>query len=539
MRVAAGVSDTASADLRTALEQALALIRAGRPEDAETLCRDLATRFPANADSHHLHGLAALSDKRATDALPRLARAVALAPDVASFRTNLGTAQQGSGASDQAERGFRRALRIAPDQAETSFNLANLLLLSNRPEEAEPFLRRAVALQPERAKYWVRLGNLFLGLRRDRAAVRAYEIANVTAGGHCDGTAINHGMALHRMNRLAEALVCYDRALADNPDNAVAHWNRALTLLLSGRLTEGWDEYEWRWRLAECQPRPFDRPLWTGEALDGRILLVHAEQGLGDTLHLVRYLPLVMEQAAARGGKLVLECQPPLSRLLADSFPGVAVVPAGDPLPAFDAHLPLLSLPRVFRTKLDDIPSSTPYLRAPGGAVLPPGRPGTLAVGLVWGGDPAHRNDRQRSLDLEALQALLAIPGVTFYSVQKGDKARALADADREGVVVDLGPAIGDFTDTAAFLQRMDWVVTVDTSVAHLAGALGRSVCVMLPYSPDWRWLLDRSDSPWYPTATLFRQATPGDWTGVVRAVAAHLTHTRTTPAVGPGRRNP
>lgn len=524
--------DPSASAVQARLEQALALIRAGQSADAEALCRLLADRIPANADSHHLHGLAALSGKRAADALPRLLRAVALAPGVAHFHTNLGTAQQGAGQSAQAERSYRHALRLAPDQAETAFNLAKLLALTDRAEMAEALYRLAVALQPGRGKYWSNLGDLFLRLRREAEALRAYAHAAAMAGGPLVETAVNRGMAHQRLNRLAQALACYDEALATNPDNVAAHWNRALALLVSGRLAEGWDEYEWRWRLAECQPRPFEQPLWNGEALKGQPLLLHAEQGLGDTLHLARYLPLVAE----RVGELVLECQPPLRRLLADSFPFVTVVSAGDPLPDFDRHLPLLSLPRIFEARLDNIPTATPYLQAPPGAALPPGRAGTVAVGLVWGGDPAHRNDRQRSLDRQALASLLAIPEATFYSLQKGARTSDLADADPAGSAINLAPAIADFVDTAVFIQSLDLVVTVDTSVAHLAGALGRPVCVMLPHSPDWRWLLDRPDSPWYPSARLFRQTAPGDWTGVIRAIAAHLATLRSALATGSGR---
>ena len=499
------------------LAEALQLIRAGRMDRADALCRALVERFPADANAHHLLGLVALGSKKAAEALPRLIRAVALAPHTGHFYSNLGTAQHGSGDSGQAERSYGHALRLVPDQAETAFNKANLLVGSDRAEAAEAWYRRAVELQPERSKYWCSLGNLFMRTHRHPQALRAYAIANAAAGGYFPDTAINQGMTHQRLNQVADALACYERALADHPENVAAHWNRALALLVSGRLAEGWRDYEWRWKLAESVPRPFSQPLWTGEPLNGRSLLLHAEQGLGDTLQFVRYLPRVE-------GRVILECQPPLRRLLSESFPNVTVVASGAPLPAFDVHLPLLSLPRIFGTTLDSIPAAVPYLRAADAASRLAPRPGTLAVGLVWGGDPAHRNDRQRSLGRDALAALLSVPHATFFSLQKGDRGRDLAEAvppDRP--VEDLGPVIGDMADTAAFIRQLDLVVTVDTSVAHLAGALGRPVLVMLPYAPDWRWLLERSDSPWYPTAKLFRQTAPGDWIGVVRSVADHL----------------
>lgn len=514
--------------MRARLEQALALIRTGRVTEGEALCRPLVARHPEEPDAHHLLGLIALTEKRADDAEPWLCRAVALAPGVAHFNTNLGTAQQGCGQIVPAERSYRRALRLAPDQAETAFNLAKLLALGGRTGEADRLYRLAIALQPSRGKYWSNLGDLWVRQRRETEALRAYAHVEAVTGNPVDDSAVNQGMALQRLNRLDEALQRYERALALNPDNVAAHWNRALALLVTGRLAEGWDEYEWRWRLAESTPRPFTQPLWTGEALTTETLLLHAEQGLGDTLHLARYLPLV----AARVKRVILECQPPLRRLIAASFPSVTVAPSGEPLPTFDRHLPLLSLPRIFGTDLNTIPATVPYLRAPDGATLPSRHPGALAVGVVWGGDPAHANDQRRSLDPHTLAALLALPDLNLYSLQKGARAHELAAADPNGRVIDLGPTIADFTDTAAVLRCLDVVVTVDTSVAHLAGALGCPVCVMLPYSPDWRWLLDRPDSPWYPSARLFRQSAPGDWSGVLHTVANHLVTLRSTMAI-------
>jgi len=533
-------------DRGAALRGALEHIRNGRPDAAEALCRRLAGPFPAEADVHHLLGVVALGRKDLDPAMAAFRRAIALAPQVTHYYSNLGTAQRAAGVTDAAEGNYRRALRLVPGQAETLSNRANLLVALERYDEALPLYRMAVALRPEHAKLYGNLGDLFLKMQRPAKAVHAYETANILAGGRFHDVTVNLGMAYQRLNALPDALRCYDQAVARQPENPAPHWNRALAWLVSGNLTQGWREYEWRWRLAECPPRQFDRPLWSGEPLDGRTILLHAEQGLGDTLQFVRYLPMV----AARGGRIVLECQPSLCRLLAASFPDAAVVAAGDPLPAFDVHLPLLSLPGVFGTTLDTIPASVPYLRVPDGIGSATGpfvpRRGAPAVGLVWGGDPAHRNDRQRSLDTGALRALLATPGVAFVSLQKGERARVLDRLGPEFGVIDRAADLGDFADTAAAMAQLDLVVTVDTSVAHLAGALGRPVCVMLPFAPDWRWLLDRRDSPWYPTATLFRQEAPGDWLAVVGRIARHLQGatqqdiTRHPPLTGqPGQATP
>jgi len=514
--------DGAIAERSAALRYAMDHIRNGRLDAAEALCRRLAGPFPTEADVHHLLGVVALTRKDLEPAMAAFRRAIALAPQVPHYYTNLGIAQRKKDVSATTEQNYRRTLQLVPGQAETLFNLANLLASLDRSEESLALYRMALAVQPERDKLWYNLGNLFLNMHRSAAAVRAYETANTLAGGRFHNASVNLGMAYQRLNSLPDALRCYDDALRTRPDNPAAHWNRALALLVSGHLTEGWREYEWRWRLAESPPRDFDRPLWTGGPLTGRTILLHAEQGLGDTLQFVRYLPMV----AARGARIVLECQPPLRRLLASNFPDAAVVALGDPLPAFDVHLPLLSLPALFGTTLDTVPASIPYLHAlavPGDAGQLAPRPGTLGIGLVWGGDPAHRNDRQRSLDIEALRALLAIPNVTFFSLQKGERARVLDGLAPEFGVVDAAASVTDFADTAALMMQLDGIVTVDTSVAHLAGALGRPVCIMLPFAPDWRWLLARRDSPWYPTATLFRQEAPGDWTTVIGHITKHL----------------
>jgi hypothetical protein len=303
--------------------------------------------------------------------------------------------------------------------------------------------------------------------------------------------------------------------LALKPDHAGAHLNRALALLLTAEFDEGWQEYEWRFAVAHYD-RKFDRPSWTGEPLGGRSILIHAEQGFGDALQFVRYVPSVAE----RGGRVVLETPEPLVRL-ARTVAGVSqVVARGDRLPAFDCHCPLLSLPRVFKTNLSTIPSAVPYLSAPAGssagwAEWIPTTPG-LRVGIVWAGTTVG------AIDLRLLQPLWELDRVSWFSLQVGERSgdiSSLAGAK----IADLSPCITDFAETAAAVCRLDLVISVDTAVAHLAGALGRPTWVLLRHPPEWRWLLEREDSPWYPTARLFRQRKEGDWPEVVREVAATL----------------
>ena len=325
----------------------------------------------------------------------------------------------------------------------------------------------------------------------------------------------NLGSALQRQGLYAEALACYGRALALKPDYAEAHLNRSLALLLTGEFDEGWQEYEWRFAVARYD-RKFDQPLWSGEPLAGASILIHAEQGFGDTLQFVRYIPAVAE----RGGRVVLEVPESLVRLARTVAGASEVVAAGDPLPGFDCHCPLLSLPRVFKTNLATIPNAVPYLRVPaeasaGWAERIPTTPGPR-VGIVWAGTTVG------AIDLRLLQPLWEVDGVSWFSLQVGERSGDISSLD--GVkIADLSPWLADFAETAAAVCRLDLVISVDTSVAHLAGALGRPTWLLLRYPPEWRWLLEREDSPWYPTARLFRQRKEGDWPCVAREVAAAL----------------
>ncbi|MBY0432204.1 MAG: hypothetical protein K2Q10_13475, partial [Rhodospirillales bacterium] len=282
--------------------------------------------------------------------------------------------------------------------------------------------------------------------------------------------------------------------------------------------SEGWREYEWRWRLAASPPRRLPAPAWQGEAGEGRTLLLHAEQGLGDTLQFIRYLPL----AAARGFRVVAEVQEPLVRLVAASFPEAAVIPRDTAaLPPFDLHAPLMSLPALFNTTLETVPAAIPYLRPPADMAARPVPGNGLRIGISWGGDPRHNNDSRRSIPLKRLLPALNGADVSLFSLQKGPKADELAGV--EGVT-DLGAGFDDLADTAAALAGLDLVISVDTAIAHLAGALGRPVWILLPFAPDWRWLLGVEASPWYPTARLFRQPAPGAWDAVLSQLSASLS---------------
>jgi tetratricopeptide (TPR) repeat protein len=480
-------------------------------------------------------------------------RALRLNPEAIELLNNLGTALQDLGRLDEAIGCYRKALALRPDLVESLDNLAGALQLQGKSNEAQACYERALALRPDCVESLIGLGVVLRDRGQLEEAVARYERALALAPDHPEargnlGVALvdlgrpeealthhkralavqpdrpemhyNLGSALQRQGRYTEALACYGRALALKPDYAQAHFNRSLALLLTGEFDEGWREYEWRFAV-NVYDRKFDRPLWFGEPLAGQRILIHAEQGFGDTLQFIRYVPAVAE----RGGRVVLEVPKKLVRLARTVTGASRVVAAGDPLPEFDCHCPLLSLPRVFETNLATIPGDVPYLSVPAEASsVWPKRIATasgLRVGLVWAGNAVGAMD-PRHIDLRLLQPLWEVPDISWFALQVGDRSRDLSLHD--GVKIgDLSPWLADFGETAAAVRCLDLLITVDTSVAHLAGALGRPIWLLLQYAPDWRWLLEREDNPWYPTARLFRQRTAGDWTCVAREVAAAL----------------
>ncbi|MGQ9370228.1 tetratricopeptide repeat protein [Azospirillum sp. ST 5-10] len=459
-------------------------------------------------------------------------RAVALRPAFVEAMNNLGGACLGMERHDEAETLYLRSLRVRPDYPDAHNNRACALLERGRLDVAARSLRRSVAACPDAADSHANLAYLGRLEARDRpghAAAEALCRRALRLNPRHPVALNNLGIIALDLGRLAEAETAFRAVLEVRPDDADAHFNLSLVLLKSGRLAEGWEEYEWRWRTRQLAAPTLGRPPWQGEDPAGRTILLHAEQGHGDTLHFVRYAPLL----AARGARVVLLVQPALKRLVA-RLPGLAAVcGAGETLPAFDRHAPLMSLPRLFGTTLDSIPAACPYLSAPAEAVarwegrLP--QDGRVRVGLVWSGDPrpgvvrANLTDRRRSVPLDAFAPFARIPGVRFVSLQKG-AAAAQAKTPPPGMdLVDWMDEAGDFADTAGLVERLDLVITVDTSVAHLAGGLGKPVWVLSRFDSCWRWLEGREDSPWYPTLRFFRQPAPGDWDGLFERVAGEL----------------
>ncbi|MBN8928755.1 MAG: hypothetical protein BGO51_21015 [Rhodospirillales bacterium 69-11] len=407
------------------------------------------------------------------------------------------------------------ALGMLPECAELHFARGTALNALHRPAPARAALERSVALDPDFAPAWLNLGNACADLD-DWTAAEGHVRRALALDPSLAEAQASLGYLLTVQGRLAEADAACAAAIALRPDFVQAHWNCAVAALLSGDLPRGFAGYEWR--------KQHDRfrhdfiglpgPVWDGGDPAGRTILVHAEQGFGDTIQFARYLPLI----AARGGRPVLACDPALLPLFA-GMPALRVVARGMPLPPYDAWIDQMSLPLRFGTTLETIPLATRYLEADPlriatwDSVLPPGR----RVGIAWAGNPLHTNDRRRSLPPALLPVLLGVPGVTFVSLQVGPSARAVPG------LRDLSPLLVDYAETAALVACLDLVIAVDTSVVHVAGALGVPAWVLLPHAPDWRWLLGRQDSPWYRSLRLFRQPAPGDWSSVVAAVAEAL----------------
>jgi tetratricopeptide (TPR) repeat protein len=517
--------------------------QAGGLPEAEAGARQILAVDPGHVDSLHLLGLIAARVGRYDVAIELIGKAVSLRPDLAEAHDNLGNALSTLGRLDQAEASHRRALSIKPAFAGAHYNLGNVLEGQGRLDEAVAAYRRALAIDPGFVGAHFNLGNTLLHQDKfDEAAAcyrRALAFAPDFAGAHN-----NLGELLRDQGELDAARASFQRALALVPDFAGAHLNLGIVALKQGGFAEGWREYEWRLRGGDprLRPRSFVQPQWRGEKLEGRTLLLHAEQGAGDVIQFVRYAAI----AAARGARVIVEAPRPLVRLLATSDGVAEVIAGGEPLPRFDRHLSVMSAPLAVGTTLETVPGETPYLRAdPAAAGVFAERLADLSglkVGLVWAGDPGLHNpeyaavDRRRSIVLTRMLPLLKTPGVSFVSLQKGSPAGQLDDIPPPLRPLDFMDEVGDFADTAALVANLDLVITVDTSVAHLAGALAKPVWILSRFDGCWRWLSEREDSPWYPTARLFRQARPGDWESVIAEVAAKLAEVAAgrLPAVWP-----
>lgn len=465
------------------------LLDDNRHSEARDLCQQICDAAPQDAEAWFLlgaiHGL--LEDYPAAEICCR--KALVMHPDVPDLHRNLGVALLRQGKAREAEASLRRALALKPVFVKALLDLAEALGMQGNHAEAVEICRRVAEMQPANAGAWLKLGLL------QQAS--------------CDVSGAN---------------ASYEHAIELQPDHVEARLLHALILLLHGDYARGWIEYEWRWQWKGRAPRRFPRPRWDGTSLHGQTILLHPEQGLGDSIQFIRYAPMVK----ALDGRVVCVTHPPLMRLFRDCDGVDQFVETGQPLPHFDVEAPLMSLPGIFGTMLANIPDKVPYIFPP--AQTSPkieqlfshgGR--EIKVGLVWAGGPSAKNDLVRSCPWQCFAQLSQVAGVRYYSLQKGLSSADTVSLAERLPLTDLGDVLSDFADTASAISRLDFVISVDTAAAHLAGAMGKPVWILLPSVPDWRWLLDRDDSPWYPTARLFRQRQPGDWHELLQRVTAAL----------------
>lgn len=509
--------------------QACHCFQQGEFNKAERLCAGILEYRPDDFDALHLLGMLHFQRHRMVEALRFLARALKVNSASADALSNLGLALHATGRYDEAISSYRHALDLAPDHPEILYNLGNACLALDHVDDALSNYDHVLALAPGHVGALVNRGNALLRLNQPVEAMASYDNALATSPGHPQ-ILTNRGHALRRLDRPVEALADFRAALTAGPEFAEAHFEAAMTQLSMGDFDAGWKEYEWRWKtgaFARHPPRP-RAPLWLGNApVAGKTILLHAEQGFGDTIQFIRYAPLLVGQ----GAKVTCEVQPELLPLFSQreniTLRDVTFIAAGEPRPAFDLHCPMLSLALAFGTQPETIPAAVPYLAASAERQahwrdrLPPA--GRLRAGFVWSGQSSHKNDSNRSIALPRLSALFENPRIRCFSLQ-----RDLRDANGEALrelpnLVHLGGELRDFADTAAVISLLDIVISVDTAVAHLAGALGKPVLILLPYAADFRWMRGRDDSPWYPGAKLYRQPAFGDWDSVTARAADEL----------------
>ncbi len=469
--------------------------KAGRAAEAAELCEKIVAGAPNYADAVHLKAVLLMDKGELASAESLARRATELAPASASFVNTVGVILKKQKRYDEAMRFFDRTVELEPNFVPVHTNIGLLLQMTGDYAAAEQAHRRSVELDPNYVTALHNLANLLMD-----------------AG------------------KLEESLEFFRRAVEQRPGDAEIHTHRALAFLMSGQFERGWDEYEWRMQMrSQLTKHSLKSPLWDGRGYEGQTLLAYHEQGFGDVIQCARYL----RQAKARGGTLVVACAPPIGRLMQQVEGVDKVVTSDAEIPPHHFKVPIMALPRLFQARSGNIPAPVPYLKAAPDLVLPGGA-GTKRVGIAWAGSATHDNDHRRSMPAAELAPLLEVPGVTFYSLQFGDRAGELAAAGLKGKIVELGDeALGDFYQTAGYIDQLDLVITIDTASVHLAAALDKPTWLLLAFSSDFRWLRNRDDSEWYPSVKLYRQDKPMQWHDAVARVAADLATFASASASG------
>ena len=474
-------------DIIPILKLALRYHREGNLDYAKYVYQHVLGIDPQNADALHLLGVSVYQSEQYDIAINLITQAIQIDSTKPLFFTNLGNAFQKQGKLEKSVQAYQKAIQIQPDYADAYYNLGNAFQKQGKLEQSTQAYQKAIQIQPDYAEAYFNLGN-----------------------------------SLREQGKLKESTQALQKAVQIQPDYADAHFNLAMLLLLQGQFVEGWEKYEWRWDSSlKSQKRNFKRPLWDGTSLSSKSILIYVEQGFGDSIQFARYIDLFPDTAT-----IIVACQPELKSLLKSIERIDTLVTKGEDIPNFDFHAPIVSLPHIFGTVLETIPAKIPYLypdKNPDFSFLSDDER-DLKVGIAWAGSPTHINDRNRSISLNNFKCLLDIKGCEFFSLQVGEHHRDIKRCGYSRIIKDLGKQFTNFHHTASAILQLDLVISVDTAVAHLAGALGKPVWTLLPFIPDWRWMLNRSDSPWYPSMTLFRQRKRGDWHSVFQEIRLTLT---------------
>jgi tetratricopeptide (TPR) repeat protein len=546
-------------NIMQALNVALADLKAGNLDKAEETYKKILRMQPDSVNALHFLGITYYRLQNYDSAIMYIKKALQLKPDYVDAYNNLGLVFQDKGQIEDAVSCFLKALRINPNFVQSYVNLGNTLQAKGSLDEAMVSFQKALQLDPNLFEVHVSLGSIlhakgsldeavacyqkaiqlnpqFYGIYNDLGIV-LQEKLQFDEAALCFRRAlrlnprfiqsyINLGNTLQAKGSLDEAIACFQKVLQLDPDSAYANYNLSLSLLLSGNFEQGWEKYEWRRYIEGLSYLRvnFSQPFWDGNDMKGGTVLLLGEQGFGDIIQFIRYAPYV----AQRNAKVVVTCHSELKSLVQNVDGIQRVIKYGEQLPEFDAYCPLLSLPFIFHTTIESIPVSIPYVRVnpylvqKWKAELRYDHP-DFKVGLVWSSNPKNTKLRYKSCLLSDFSQLAHFNNITFYSLQKGEAAVQVKNPSKGLNLIDLTEKINDFSDTAAFIKNLDLIISVDTAVAHLAGAIGKPVWILLPFSPDWRWMLNREDSPWYLTMRLFRQSTPGNWNTVIAHIEKEL----------------
>lgn len=512
---------------------AIELARRGRDKEAEKTFRGQIERNPLDPVAHHNYAVFLSEHQRFDEATECYTESLRLRPDYPEALRNFAVLLSGKRQFTEAVEKLRSAVRLRPDDAQTLAMLGITLIAARKAKEAIPIFRQAVRLAPKDAiiRNQCGLGYFDAGCfdEAERTFLEALDLDPRLVSAHN-----NLGSLYKAMGRTQEAFSSFEIALSLDPASTLTKWNRALTLLSAGDFERGWQEYEWRWHRPETPPRKLPKPLWNGEPLEGKRILLHTEQGLGDTIQFIRYARLLKNG----GAHVIFECQAPLMGVLRRLEGVDELLMEGQPLPPFDYHAPLMGLPRIFKTTLTTIPTFDSYITHDEKKLAtwqdyfkPQREKCKLLVGLAWQGNPHHQWDHFRSVPLILFEPLARIPGIQLVSVQRGPGIEQIEEFQKLTNSALLVPTDGQQTtpahlaETAAMMSALDLIISVDTAPAHLAGALGRPIWTLLSFVADWRWMTGRRTTPWYPSMRIYQQKTFGDWDGVISNVFDDIHH--------------